>query len=411
MALAQSNLDVAASSGPLTPPSRRPSVDMLRGLVMILMALDHVREYFTNASFAPEDLSRTSGAWFFARFLTHFCAPTFFLLAGTGAFLAVAQGKSIAQISRFLWTRGLWLIILELTLVGFGWTFVLPFPFAGILWALGWSMIAMALMVRFPLRWIFGLGLVMVAGHNLLDGIDPSSFGKLSWLWTILHRQGMVFLSEPKIGFFVLYPLISWIGVMALGYALGALLLRADRVKLLALIGAVTTAAFLLLRGFNLYGNGTAGMGLSIGGWKMQSTAGLSVVSFFNTQKYPPSLDYLLMTLGPALILLAGFEKLGSGSRWAQVLNVYGRVPMFYYILHIYVVHVASIVVAMLFHQPSAWLWHGAVWTSSRPPGYGHGLPFIYLMWLVIVAALYPPCEWFMNVKREHKDWKWLGYV
>jgi uncharacterized membrane protein len=411
MIVSQSSVGVAVSNNVLAASSRRPSVDMLRGVVMILMALDHVREYFTNVSFPPEDVSQTSGALFFTRFITHFCAPTFFLLSGTGAFLSVAQGKPVKQISLFLWTRGLWLVILEPTLVGFGWTFLFPFPFAGILWALGWSMVAMALIVRLPLRWVFGLGAVMVVGHNLLDGINLATFGKFYWTWEILHRQGMVFIREPKIGFFVLYPLIPWIGVMALGYVLGAVLLKADRTRVLLLIGATMTGAFLLLRGFNLYGNGTVGMGLSIGPWTAQPTITLSLVSFFNTQKYPPSLDYLLMTLGPALIALAGFEKLGAEAWWARVVNVYGRVPMFYYVFHIYLVHVASIAVALMFGQPSGWLWHGAVWMSSRPPGYGHGLPFIYLVWIVIVAMLYFPCKWFMNFKREHRDWKWLGYV
>jgi uncharacterized membrane protein len=396
---------------PITTSPRRPSVDMLRGAVMIVMALDHVREYFTNVNFPPEDLSQTSGALFFMRFITHFCAPTFFLLAGTGAFLSGSQGKSIAQVSRFLWTRGLWLVILEPTLVGFGWTFQFPFTFASILWALGWSMVALALLVRLPMRWIFGLGMVMVVGHNLLDGIDPAKFGRLYWLWEILHRQGMVFIRKPDVGFFVLYPLIPWIGVMALGYVLGAVLQRPDRARVLFMTGAFMTAAFFLLRGFNLYGNGTVGMGFSTGGWKPQSTWTLSVVSFLNTQKYPPSLDYLLMTLGPALIVLAAFENIGAEGWGARVLNVYGRVPMFYYILHIYLVHLASIVVALMFGQPSDWLWHGAVWTGQRPPGYGHGLGFIYLVWVVIVVALYLPCKWFMNFKREHREWKWLGYV
>jgi uncharacterized membrane protein len=391
--------------------SRRPSVDMLRGLVMIVMALDHVRDYFTNLKFPPEDLSRTWGALFFTRFITHYCAPTFFLLAGTGAFLSVAQGKSIPQVSRFLWTRGLWLVFLELSIVGFGWTFVFPFGFAGVLWALGWSMVALALLVRLPPGWILPLSALMMAGHNLLDGVDPDALGKFSGVWMILHRQGIYWISEPKIGFFILHPLIPWIGVMGLGYGLGAVLLRADRARLLFLVGAAMTCAFLLLRGFNLYGNGVAGMAMSTGHWTSQPTLGLTAASFLNTQKYPPSLDYLLMTLGPALMALAGFEKLGSGGRLARVLTVYGRVPMFYYVLHIYLVHLLSIVVALLFHQPAGWLWHGAVFLSSAPPNYGHHLPFIYAVWITIVALLYFPCKWFMNFKSEHKQWKWLGYV
>lgn len=411
MAVSLSSISGTETSTLSAAAPRRPSVDMLRGLVMIVMALDHTRDYLTNLRFQPEDLSRTSGALFFTRFITHYCAPTFFLLAGTGAFLSVAQGKSLRQVSRFLWTRGLWLVLLELSIVGFGWTFVFPFGFAGVLWALGWSMVAMALIIRLPLRWIFGLSAVMIVGHNLLDGIDPGSFGRFAGFWLILHRQGMYWISEPTIGFFILYPLIPWIGVMGVGYALGALLLRADRARLLFLAGSAMVCVFLLLRGFNLYGNGEAGMAMSAGHWTSQPTLALTVVSFLNTEKYPPSLDYLLMTLGPALIALAGFERLGPGGAVARVLNVYGRVPMFYYVLHIYLVHLVSIAVARLFHQPTGWLWHGAVFLSSAPPNYGHNLPFIYLVWMTIVLLLYFSCKWFMNFKREHRQWKWLGYI
>src|SRR5262249_45678164 len=161
----------------------------------------------------------------------HYCAPTFFLLAGTGAYLSLSRGKSLSQVSRFFWTRGLWLIFLELVITGYGWTFQLPFPFALILWALGWSMIAMALIVRLPMRWIAALGIGMVAFHNLLDRVDPAVFGKFSWLWMLLHSPGFYVIKPPATGIFVMYPLIPWIGVMACGYALGSLLQRADRRK------------------------------------------------------------------------------------------------------------------------------------------------------------------------------------
>ena len=171
--------------------TRVVSVDLLRGLVMVIMALDHTREYFSNLTFPPEDLTHTFGLLFFTRFVTHYCAPVFFLLAGTGAFLAVSRGKQLREVSRFFWTRGLWLVFLELTVIGFGWTFFMPFGLAGVIWELGWSMVAMAVIVRLPIRWIAILGVVMIAGHNLLDGISPDSFGKLSWLWMALHSPGM----------------------------------------------------------------------------------------------------------------------------------------------------------------------------------------------------------------------------
>ena len=404
-----------ASARTLAAPFQRiVSVDLLRGLVMVIMALDHTRDYFTNLPFPPEDLARTSGVLFFTRFITHFCAPVFFLLAGTGAYLATAKGKSTQHLSHFLWTRGLWLMFLELTIVGFGWTFVLPFGAASILWALGWAMVALALLVRLPIRWIASFGVGMVAFHNLFDRIDPASFGKLSWLWMLLHSPGFYPLTG-NVGVLVLYPLIPWIGVMAAGYALGPLLLGQERRKWLLILGTGVTLLFFLLRGLNLYGNGTAGLpfGLpfSAGPWSVQGNPTLTVVSFFNTLKYPPSLDYLLMTLGPALIALALFDGANVQRGLGRVLLVFGRVPMFYYVVHIYLIHSMAILVAGIFQQPATWLWRGGFFFSGTPAGYGHGLPFVYAMWILAVTLLYLPCRWFMEFKRRHPDWGWLSYV
>jgi uncharacterized membrane protein len=334
----------------------------------------------------------------------------FFLLAGTGASLAVARGKTIQQISRFFWTRGLWLVLLEFTVMGFGWSFIVPFGFAGVIWALGWSMVAMALIVRLPVRWIDGLGVAMIALHNLLDGINPETLGRFSGLWRVLYIPGMVQV-QPTVGVLVLYPLVLWIGVMALGYALGALLQRADRQKLLLRIGIAATLAFVVLRSINHYGNGTAGYPLSAGSWSMQASLELTVISFLNTQKYPPSLDFLLMTLGPALIALACFDGIKAQRGLARVLLVFGRVPMFYYVLHIYLIHILAIVVALAFHQPTTWLWHGGFFVLPTPPGYGHGLPFVYAIWIAVLAVLFLPCRWFMGFKQRHRDWGWLSYV
>jgi uncharacterized membrane protein len=386
------------------------SVDMLRGLVMVIMALDHVRDYFTYLTFPPEDLSRTYGTLFFTRFITHYCAPVFFLLAGTGGFLAIARGKTAQEISRFYWTRGLWLVFLELTVISFGWSFTF-LGFAIVIWALGWCMVAMGLIVRMPVRWVASVGIGMIVFHNLLDKVNPDSLGKFSALWMVFHQQGMAFIKPPTIGFVVLYPLIPWIGVMASGYALGALLMRPDRRKLLLRLGFGLTLAFFILRGINLYGNGTVGPATSVGPWSMQATFSLTVISFFNTLKYPPSLDYLLMTLGPALLVLAWFDGFKAERGLSRVLLVYGRVPMFYYVLHIYLIHSLAVIVAYLYHQPSAWLFHGAVFLNPVPAGYGHGLPFIYFTWIAVVALLYLPCRWFMEFKARHRDWSWLSYI
>ena len=405
----------AKVSVPGMQASRVISVDLLRGLVMVIMALDHTRDFFTNLHFAPEDLAHTYGALFFTRVITHYCAPVFFLLAGTGAFLATSRGKSVQQISWFFFTRGLWLVFLELTVIGFAWSFMLSYGLAGVIWALGWSMVAMALIVRLPVRWIAILGVTMVAVHNLLDRIGPASFGKLSWLWMLLHSPGIIWIKPPTAWFFVGYPLIPWIGVMAAGYALGALLLAPDRRKRVLTLGIGLTALFFVLRGFNLYGNGIAdlpfGFPRAAGPWSLQPSLTLTVISFFNTLKYPPSLDYLLMTLGPALILLAWFDGVKAERGVARILLVYGRVPLFYYVLHLYLIHVIAVVTAWIFHQPAAQLWHGVVFLFPVPDGYGHSLPFIYSMWVAVVALLYLPCRWFMEFKRRHKDWAWLSYL
>ncbi|MBZ5687950.1 MAG: heparan-alpha-glucosaminide N-acetyltransferase domain-containing protein [Acidobacteriia bacterium] len=391
---------------------RLVSVDVLRGVVMVIMALDHTRDFLTSVRTAPEDLAHTSGALFFTRFITHFCAPVFAFLAGTGAFLATRRGKSIPQVSRFFLTRGLWLVLLEFTIVDFAWGFV-PWAHGGVIWILGWSMVAMALIVRVPVRWIAVLGLGMIATHNLLDGINPALFGRLYWSWMLLHSPGRIPITA-NFSFSVRYVLIPWVGVMAAGFAFGSLLHRPDRRRWILRIGISATLLFFVLRAINLYGNGIAGLPFgyprSAGPWSVQPTLSLTVVSFFNTLKYPPSLDYLLMTLGPSLILLGLLDGAKAKRGLSRILMVFGRVPLFYYVLHIYLIHLIAIVVALLFHQP---VWHGTVIAdfAQRPSGYGHDLPLIYAMWIIAVAILYVPCRWFMEFRSRHRDWAWLSYL
>jgi uncharacterized membrane protein len=396
----------------LVQAPRLVSVDVLRGLVMVLMALDHTRDFLSYLRFPPEDMGHTYGALFFTRFITHFCAPVFAFLAGTGAFLSTRRGKSIPQVSRFFLTRGLWLVFLELTVIDFAWGFV-PWAQAGVIWVLGWSMVTMALIVRLPVRWIALLGLGTIATHNLLDRINPASFGSFYWLWMFLHTPGRIPIT-PNFSFSVRYVLIPWVGVMALGFAFGSLLLRPDRRKWILTLGIVATTLFFVLRGLNLYGNGIAGLAFgyprSAGPWRLQPTLSLTVVSFFNVLKYPPSLDYLLVTLGPALIFLGLLDGSKADRGLNRVLVVFGRVPLFYYILHLYLLHVLAILAALAFHQP---VWHGTVIAdfAQRPLGYGHGLPFIYAMWILAVAILYLPCRWFMKLRTRHRDWAWLSYL
>ena len=400
---------------PSTRSTRIVSVDLLRGLVMMLMALDHTREYFSEIPFPAEDLSKTFGTLFFTRVITHFCAPVFFLLAGAGAYLAVARGKSLPQASRFFWTRGLWLVFLELTVLRFAWNFT--FASVGlvqVIWALGWSMVAMALIVKLPIRWIAALGVVTIVSHNLLDAIHPASLGSFSGLWMVLHSPGLVSIT-PGMSFFVGYPLIPWIGVMAVGYAMGALLERSDRRKWILGLGVALTLAFFVLRALNLYGNGEASTSFflpsTVGPWKVQPSLTLTIIAFFDTLKYPPSLDYLLMTLGPALIVLACLDGVAAERGLGRILLVFGRVPLFYYVLHILVIHAMAIFVGMLFHQSVSWLWHGGFFLHPSPAGYGHGLPFVYLMWCIALLILYFPCKWYMAFKNRHREWGWLSYL
>ena len=387
-------------------------MDILRGLAMVVMALDHTRDFMTYLRIAPEGVAHTYGALFFTRFITHYCAPIFSFLAGTGAFLSTRRGKSIPQLSGFFLSRGLWLVLLEFTIVDFAWGFV-PWAHAGVIWILGVSMVVMALIIWLPVRWIAVLGLGMIATHNLLDGIRAASFGKFYWLWILLHSPGSI----PVTAHFSLstrYVLIPWVGVMATGFAFGALLQRPDRRKWILTLGISATALFFVLRGFNLYGNrivGTASAyARSAGPWSIQPTISLSVISFFNTLKYPPSLQYLLMTLGPALILLGLLDGARAQSGLGRILLVYGRVPLLYYVLHLYLLHLMAMVVSLAFHQP---VWHGTVIAdfAQRPAGYGHGLAFIYAMWILAVAILYLPCLWFMNFRSRHRDWPWLSYL
>jgi uncharacterized membrane protein len=378
---------------------------------MVIMALDHTRDFLTSLRFAPEDMSHTYGALFFTRFITHYCAPVFAFLAGTGAFLATRRGKSLGQISRFFLSRGLWLVLLELTIVDFGWGLV-PWAHGGVIWILGWSMVAMAAIVWLPVRWIAALGLGMIATHNLLDRINPASFGRFSWVWILLHTPGRIPIDNFQ--FSVRYVLIPWVGVMAAGFGFGSLLSRTDRRKVILTMGITATVLFFVLRGINFYGNGITGLPakypLSGGPWSVQPTLPLTVISFFNVLKYPPSLDYLLLTLGPALILLGLLDRAKAERGLSRILLVFGRVPLFYYVLHIYLLRILSMLISLVFHQP---IWHGTVIAefAQKPAGYGHGLPFIYVVWILAVAMLYRPCLWYMQFKSRHRDWEWLSYL
>lgn len=394
---------------------RLDCVDLLRGIVMVLMALDHTRDYFSARGFSPEDLAHTSGPLFFTRFITHFCAPVFFFLAGTGGYLSLSRGKSVGEISRFYWTRGLWLVLLSFTVVSYAWTFVFHFWFGEVLWALGFSMVAMAVIVRLPLRWIAISGVGMIVMHNLFDWVKPGSLGRFADLWRLLHTHGFAWILPDRNILLVAFPLIPWIGVMAAGYAFGALLARGNWRKSVFTLGAVLTISFLVLRFFHLYGNGhrvfEPWAGDAAGRWRLEPTLSLTIISFFDTLKFPPSLQFLLMTLGPSLMLLAWLDTLDAQRGAARFLRVFGRVPLFYYVLHLFLIHSLAVWVGLVLHQPVLWLMHGAFMFQLPPPSYGHGLGFIYAMWAIAVVLLYVPCKVFMEFKRQHDEWWWLRYL
>jgi uncharacterized membrane protein len=375
--------------------TRIASIDILRGLVIVLMALDHVRDYFTNARFDPLDLAQTTPELYATRWITHLCAPIFVLLAGTSAYL-IAQRLSRGQVSSFLAKRGLWLIVLELTVVIFAWTFRLDYPvgvFLQVIWAIGVSMLALALLVHLPIRAIAAIGLAIVFGHNLLDPIVPADLGAWAPLWTVVHEGGVV-------GFaFAAYPILPWIGIMALGYVLGVVFTwdARRRGRTLAWLGAVALVLFVLLRASNLYGDPQD--------WTTQRSALWTFFSFMDVEKYPPSLLYTLATLGIGLLALAALERLRVPL--SNALETFGRVPLFAYVLHIVIAHaLAGLLALATGHGP------GVITNVffTYPPTWGYGLGGVYVAWLVVLALLYPLCVWFAGVKRRRRDW-WLAYL
>jgi uncharacterized membrane protein len=412
-------------AGDVPPQNGKPaktridSVDLLRGIVMVIMMLDHTRDFIHNAvfQFDPLDPTRTNPALFFTRWITHFCAPTFVFLAGTGIYLQFMRGKSKSTLTRFLITRGLWLIFLEFTLVRLGAFFNVELKFLmmmQVIWAIGVSMIVMAGLIHLPLKVITTFGLLMIATHNLFDGfqIRPAfgnpTLGLWGKLWLILHQQGLFFIDGfPSPAVLVLYPLIPWVGVMAVGYAFGSIYKKAtaERQRLLFRIGVVSILLFIIVRGINIYGDPQP--------WHWQ-TRGLiyTVFSFLNTAKYPPSLLYLLMTLGPAILALAVFEA-GNAAPAAGLRKffvTFGRVPLFFYLLQWPTAHLISVILHYSFGKPVGWLFKTPMDWNNIGHDMGFNLVVVYISWIAGVLLLYPLCRWFTGVKQRRKDW-WLSYL
>jgi uncharacterized membrane protein len=389
-------------------PARIRSIDLLRGLIMIIMALDHTRDYFHADAFVydPLDLEKTTVLLYFTRWITHFCAPIFVLLSGTSAFIS-GQRKTTKELSGFLFKRGIWLVILEQTVVNFGWFFNVHFNFFifGVIWVLGLSMIILAVLVYLPGKVIFWIGLIMVAGHNLLDPIHFQNHDAPGFLWGMLHDRKVFSIGQIQIG--EAYHIIPWAGVMALGYCLGGIFANGfdpvRRKKILLQLGSASLLIFVIVRGINVYGN--------LYPWTSQSSPLLTFLSFLNISKYPPSLDYLLVTEGFAFLFLAFTENISNGL--TRFISVYGRVPLFYYLLHIYLIHVVAVFAAVMTGYKWTAMTGFTSWISGMPTlqGYGFSLGTVYLIWISIVLFLYPLCKWYDGYKAANKHKWWLSYL
>jgi uncharacterized membrane protein len=388
--------------------NRITSIDILRGLVMIIMALDHTRDFFHQTAMTadPLDPSTTTPALYFTRWITHFCAPVFVFLSGVSAYLSSLK-KSKTEASLFLIKRGLWLMLVEVTLVTFGITFN---PFFNVLilqviWAIGCSMVLLGIFSRISAQVVLITGILLFFGHNILDLVTLPATGAAGNAWTILFRASgaIIPLGENHfLGDF--YAILPWTGVMMMGYSIGHWFKKdfpaAKRKKFLLTSGSLLITLFILLRLTNVYGNPTA--------FKSGDGFIYNLLAFLNTNKYPPSLQYLSMTLGPACILLAVLENVHA--KWSKVVSVYGSVPFFYYIFHFYLLHIILVIVFFASGHTSSEIVDPRLPFLFRPRQFGYGLGIVYTIWLSVVILLYFPCRWFSKYKKTHDQW-WLRYL
>ena len=393
----------------LTANSKRiESIDLLRGLVMIIMALDHSRDFFHREAFTgdPLDLATTTPFLYFTRWITHFCAPTFVFLSGLSAWLQSGR-KTKKELSRFLITRGLWLIFIELTVMTLGISGDIHFGFFILqtIWSIGISMVILGLVIWLPFNLILIAGLLIVLGHNTIDFAEKNNTGDFPVWWQFLHRPGVLHLwGNHVLGIF--YPFLSWTGLMMLGYCCGKIFTdagEAKRKKLLLWLGIGALVFFIALRAIDIYGDPLH--------WSKQKNILYSFLSFMNVQKYPPSLLFICATIGPGLIFLSLVKN--TGSRLSKIIIVYGRVPFFYYILHFYLLHIINIILYLSRGHSMA---EGMTGVPGLPfkfavPGEGYSLWIVYGIWLAVVIALYPLCRWYDNYRTNHKEKWWLSYL
>jgi uncharacterized membrane protein len=380
--------------------ARLESVDVVRGVIMIIMALDHTRDFFGQPG-SPTNLATASTALFFTRWITNICAPVFFLLTGTGAWLSLRK-RTRSDLSRYLFTRGLWLIFLDLVLfrcLAVQFNFDYHTTVITVLWALGWAMIVLSALVHLPPSVVTAFGVIMIAIHNLLDSIRSANP-----LWSILHSPNIIF-EKPGHTVFLAYPLIPWVGVTAVGYGLGQIYAwePARRQTFLLRLGIILTTAYVVLRAINIYGDPFR--------WATQHTPTYTVLSFLNTTKYPPSLLFLLMTLGPALLLLWSVDT--HTPQFLRPALIIGKVPMFYYLLHFALIHVLAVIICYARYGHIHWMFESpdlAHYPITQPPGWGLTLPVVYLVWAFVVLIMYPLCRWYAAVKQR-SDNPLLSYL
>lgn len=387
---------------------RIESIDILRGVVMVIMALDHVRDYFHYGSFFidPTNLQTTTPLLFFTRFITNFCAPVFVFLSGTSAFL-YGSNKSKPALFKFLFTRGIWLIFLEIVVNTFIWTFDATYSLQiiQVIFAIGFSMICLSFLIYLPKKVILLVGIILIAGHNALDNIVMQGQSFQSIIWYFLHQDNaLVYGSNHMV--ILHYPLIPWIGLMALGYLFGSFYQKdfdvSLRKKWLLRLGLGSLFLFVILRGFNVYGD--------LMPWSVQDTTTKSILSFFKVTKYPPSLLFLCITLGPAMLFLYAFEN--TKNKITDFFLVFGRVPLFYYFLHMLVIHILAIIGILIFG--GNWqdmIVTGKSFMNETLKTYGYSLFIVYVVWISVVLLLYPLCKKYMTYKANNKDKWWLSYL
>ncbi|PWV53333.1 DUF1624 domain-containing protein [Chitinophaga sp. S165] len=381
---------------------RISSVDILRGLVMIIMALDHTRDFFhiTAMTADPLDEDTTTLSLYFTRWITNYCAPVFVFLSGLSAYLS-SRKKTTEEASIFLFKRGLWLILAEVVIVTFGLTFnpLYHVIVLQVIWAIGCSMIILGILIRISFKAVLITGLILLLGHNILDYLNVTSN-----VWKVLFTALGTIVPITNTRFLlVLYAILPWTSAMLLGYCVGHYFKQdipaATRKRFLLIAGSTATALFILLRSINKYGNPVP--------WEMQKDTQATVLDFLDVSKYPPSLDYLCMTLGPALLLLLVFEN--AKGKWQEIVKVYGTVPFFYYVVHFYLLHFLMVIIFFVSGYTTKDIVDPDVLMLFRPATFGYSLPVVYLIWILVVAFLYRPCQWFARYKKTHTNW-WLKY-